>query len=415
MVDDPPLDRFRWPAPVDVALAVGLAAISLLVAVQAQGQGQPGAEAPTTWWAWTLTVIPSAAVAFRRTAPVGATVVAVAGQMLIWGLDLTEVFVAPLVLMYSASALGGRRGLRVAVAAGVAMTAMTAIGLANAPDVGADLVALMALSSAVAVTLGINAANQQGESARLAADLAVAELEQESAQEWAVARERERIARELHDLVGHSLAVIAVQAEAAQRLGLDSPEAAGEIVGTIGSTARESLTEVRRVLHAGFGATDSGADHDHQLDAEARLRPSSTLADLPELVERVAASGVAVELRLAGPVAPTEVNAATGAGVYRIVQEALTNVIKHAGPRSRARVRVVVGPDKVQLEVVDDGRGPALDDAGDHPTGMGLAGMTERARFLGGTLTTGANPGGGFRVRATIPLHTSPTSPGSLQ
>ncbi|MFV0258968.1 MAG: sensor histidine kinase [Acidimicrobiales bacterium] len=394
-----PPHRFRWPAPIDVGLAACLAAISVLVAVQAQAGGSPGAEAPTTWWAWILVVLPSVAVAFRRRAPLAATVVAVVGQMLIWGLDLTEVFVAPLVLMYSAAAVGGRRGLRVSILAGVALTAMTAVGLTRAPDVNADLLLLTALSSAVAVTLGVNAANQQAASGRLAADLAVAELSRDAAQESAVARERERIARELHDLVGHSLAVIAVQAEAAQRLGEDKPGDARDVVVAIGDTARRSLAEVRRVLHAGFG------------DAEADFRPGTGLVDLPELVDRVAASGVAVRLEVTGPVAPGDVDAATGAGIYLIVQEALTNVIKHAGPRTAAAVTVTVEVDEVRVEVVDAGRGPGDTDGPQPRTGMGLVGRTERARFLGGALDAGANTGGGFRVRATLPHHGPPTVP----
>lgn len=363
--------------------------ISVVVASQAADRGVAGAEAPDAWWAWVVVVVPSGAVAFRRSAPLVATPVAVVGQMAIWGLDLAEVFVAPLVLIYSVAALGGRIGRRMGVVSAIALTAMTAVGIAVAPDVGVDLLVLAGLSSTAALLLGVNAANQQVESTRLATDLAVARLEQESTRERAVVRERERIAHELHDLVGHSLSVIAVRAEAAQRVGPERPEVVLDAVGAIGETARASLAEVRRVLHAGLG------------DAHADLRPGSRLTDVEDLVDEVRSSGFDVTLRLHGPVQPGAVDAASGAGVYRIVQEALTNVIKHAGPDAKVAVDVMIGEETVRLEVVDDGRGPEPDQ--DRSTGLGLAGMAERARVLGGALDAGAAPGGGFRVRATIP------------
>ncbi len=387
---DSAVQRSWRPSVGDVALAVCLVAISVFVAVQAAERGEPGSETPGSWWAWLVIVVPSAMVAFRRSAPLLATPIAVLGQMAIWGLDLAEVFVAPLVLIYSVASLEGRVGRRVGVASAVALTAMTAVGIAVAPDVGADLLVLAGLSSAAALLLGTNAASQQSESTRLATDLVVARLEQETVRERAVVRERERIASELHDLVGHSLSVIAVRAEAAKRVGANRPDALLDAVAAIGDTARRSLSEVRRVLHAGLD------------DAAAELRPGASLADLPDLVERVAASGVGAELRWLGSVDFGRVDAATGAGVFRIVQESLTNVIKHAGPQARASVEVTVDDDRVHLEVVDNGRGPSP--SAETVGGLGMTGMAERARFLGGTFDAGAAPGGGFRVRATIPF-----------
>ncbi|MEZ5376123.1 MAG: sensor histidine kinase [Acidimicrobiales bacterium] len=377
------------PGPLDLLIAACLVAISVVVAVQAADQAVAGSEAPDRWWEWLIIVLPSIAVAFRRSAPLVAAPIAVIGQMVTWGLDLAEVFVAPLVIIYSVAAVGGIAGRRMALASSVALTGMTALGVAIAPDVGFELLVLTGLSSTAALLLGTNAANQQAASARLAADLAVERWEHEAAQERAVVRERERIAHELHDLVGHSLSVIAVRAEAAQRVGATRPEVLVDAVGAIGATARTSLAEVRRILHAGLG------------DADADLRPGPSLVDVPGLVNDVSGLGYEVALAIHGPVDPADVDAATGAGTYRIVQEALTNVVKHAGPGATVRVDVALEADAVRIEVQDDGRGPTPGD--EAPTGLGLTGMAERARFLGGTLEAGAAPGGGFRVRADIP------------
>ncbi|MFK7917881.1 MAG: sensor histidine kinase [Ilumatobacter sp.] len=379
----------RWPALTDVALATCLAAISLLVAVQAADRGEPGAEAPTAWWQWLVIVLPSFAVAFRRSAPLAATPVAVVGQMLNWGLDLAAVFVAPLVLIYSVAALEGNQGRRVGWAAAAALSAMSGVGVAAAPDVGVDVFALTVLASSAALLLGTNTATQIRESGELAAQLATAEQEQEAARARAVVRERERIAQELHDLVGHSLTVIAVRAEAAERVGATQPSALWDAIAAVGETARGSLADVRRVLHAVHDSTD------------VALAPSPTIGDLSALVNRVASSGVAVELRLDELDDHQRIDASIAAGVYRIVQEALTNVIKHAGSGAQAFVDVSIDDDELRVAVVDNGRGPVGIDA---TTGLGMAGMAERVEFLGGTFDAGPSSGGGFRVRASIPL-----------
>lgn len=380
-------DAGRRPTLIDAALAVCLAAISVLVATQAASRGEAGAGAPSSWWQWSIVVLPSAAVAFRRSAPLVATPVAVAAQMAIWALDLAQVFVAPLVMIYSVVLSGGPAGRRVGVASAVALSAMAAVGVVIAPDVDLAVFALTVLSSVAVLILGVNAANQQLAFGELAAELAVAELEEDVTRERAVVRERERIARELHDLVGHSLSMIAVRSEAAQRVGTERPDVAWQAIEAIGESARESLTEVRRVLHAVH-------------DDEAELSPRRSLADLRSLVERVASSGVDVDLRMGAATETESVDPAVGAGIYRIVQESLTNVIKHAGESASAEVTVDIDDEMVVLTVIDDGRGPRTEQEG---PGSGIAGMSERARFLGGTLVVAPPPGGGFGVRAAIP------------
>jgi signal transduction histidine kinase len=205
----------------------------------------------------------------------------------------------------------------------------------------------------------------------------------------AAADERARIARELHDILAHSLSLIVVQA-GAERMALGTDRAAtGEALDTIERTGREALAETRRLLGIVRG------------DGEA-LRPQPTLADLEELVSEVRKRGVPVELRIEGEAVSVPPGVALSA--YRIVQEALTNVIKHAGP-ARAHVVVRYGQRELELEVADDGRGPGVGTAGGN--GHGLVGMRERVALYGGDLAASAGSGGGFVVRARLPLATA--------
>ncbi|MEV0565210.1 sensor histidine kinase [Dactylosporangium sp. NPDC050588] len=202
------------------------------------------------------------------------------------------------------------------------------------------------------------------------------------------ADERLRIARELHDVVAHSMSVITVQATYG-RLTLDrEPAKAADALAAIETTGRESLAELRRVL---------AALRDQQPAATA---PAPGLPDLPRLAAQTEAAGVRVDLAVTGD--PRPLGAGLELTVYRIVQEALTNVIRHAAA-TRARVSVAYTDAEVTVEVTDDGRGAdeVPDPAAD---GHGLSGMRERAALFGGTLSTAPAPSGGFRVRAVLPI-----------
>lgn len=209
------------------------------------------------------------------------------------------------------------------------------------------------------------------------------ELERE--RERAVEQERARLARELHDLVSHNVGMMVVQAGAGDVLLDRDPERAREALRAIEAGGRDALLELRRLL--GLLRESSEAD----------LAPQPTLSRLEELVERVRSAGLDVELRVEGE--PEALDAAVDLSAYRIVQEALTNVLKHARA-TKAEVRVRRGRDGVEIEVVDDGRGPAADVGGGH----GLTGIAERVALLGGRLETGAGEAGGFRLHALLPL-----------
>ncbi|WP_162253984.1 sensor histidine kinase [Janibacter sp. Soil728] len=209
--------------------------------------------------------------------------------------------------------------------------------------------------------------------------------------------ERTRIAREMHDIVAHSLSVVVVQADGAAYAAAHSAdfdrEQARRALTTIGTTAREALSETRRLVGVLRTAEDEGGDPTGLV-----YTPTESLGDLAELVDRVAASGIDVVLEQDVDLAtvPRE----TGLAAYRIVQESLTNVIKHAGPGARVRV-LVESARGLRVEVRDDGRGAAASDDGN---GHGLIGMRERAVSVGGTMTAGPATGGGYVVAAHLPF-----------
>lgn len=238
-----------------------------------------------------------------------------------------------------------------------------------------------ALSAVVALLLG----NSAGESRRHATALS------EHAAARAVEGERLRIARELHDMVAHSIGIVALQAGAARRVFTTQPELAREALGQVETASRETLSGLRRMLVALRAAEDSP-------DAAAPLAPAAGLADLDRLAAATTAAGVHVELRRSGgsrPL-PTEV----GLAAYRIVQEALTNVVRHAGRALLSGDRRP-GENHVSIEILDGGglRGTQLGGAG-----FGLLGMEERVALLHGEFAAGPRPGGGFRVAATLPV-----------
>ncbi|GGL59435.1 hypothetical protein GCM10014719_70990 [Planomonospora parontospora subsp. antibiotica] len=206
-----------------------------------------------------------------------------------------------------------------------------------------------------------------------------------------VTDERRRIARELHDVIGHSMSLITVKATVANHLADARPQEVRAALAVIEQTSRSALAEIHRVLDL------LRADGDPHQD---RL-PAPGMADLPGLAAHARSAGVEVDLAVReGAVLP----AAAAMSVYRIVQQALTNVVTHAGP-TRCAVTVDVDGREAVIEVVDDGprhgRPPCADRAGQG--GHGLIGMRERARMYGGAFEAGPRPGGGFRVAARLP------------
>jgi signal transduction histidine kinase len=213
-----------------------------------------------------------------------------------------------------------------------------------------------------------------------------AERERELRAREAVADERARIARELHDVVAHDVSVMVVQAQGADRILEGAQPEVRAALAAIETTGREAIDEMRRLL----GIL-------RRTDEELTLAPQPSLTELDALVAGVREAGLAVELEVVGD--PIALAPGVDLSAYRIVQEALTNALKHAGP-ARARVIVRYSDDAVELEVSDDGPG-GVDAPG---TGHGLVGMRERVALYGGDLEAGSRREGGWALRARLPL-----------
>jgi signal transduction histidine kinase len=214
-------------------------------------------------------------------------------------------------------------------------------------------------------------------------------LREQDARAGAIAEERNRIARELHDVIGHNVSVMTVQASAVRRRLMPEQSVEREALETVERSGREALAEMRRmvaVLRADGQAPD--------------LEPPPGLADVDRLVERFRAAGLPVTLTVTG--APSQLAPGLDLTAYRLVQEGLTNVLRHAAGPQRADVVIAYGGGSIELAVRDDGR-PVVADS---PPGHGLLGMRERVAVYGGRLVARAREGGGFELLATLPVVT---------
>ncbi|CAM3356914.1 sensor histidine kinase [Kibdelosporangium persicum] len=210
------------------------------------------------------------------------------------------------------------------------------------------------------------------------------ERERDAVARQAVAEERTWIARELHDMLAHTISGMVVLAGGARRAAKDRPEDAIEALTEIEQVGRDGMAETRTLLESLRG------------NGEPATPPQATLRELPTLADRMRSSGLSVHMSVTGD--PVHLPVPVDLAAYRIVQEALTNTLRHAGTAT-AQVSIQYTMDELQLEITDDGRNEA--EAG---TGLGLAGMRERARLLGGELRAGPAPGHGWSVRARLPL-----------
>lgn len=219
-----------------------------------------------------------------------------------------------------------------------------------------------------------------------------AEAERRIAAERAVIAERARIAREMHDVVAHGMSVVAIQASAAQEVVYQDPERAHAVLEQIEETSRASLSDLRRMLGALRAVGDPQA---------ASLEPQPGLADLAVVVSETRAAGIDVAFVIVGD--QRRLAAGIELAAYRIIQESLTNVRKHAGPPAVAEVTIEFGPHSLGIRVADDGSGDhrsAIEVAG----GNGLVGIRERAEIYGGTFSAGPTPDGGWEVRVSLPI-----------
>jgi signal transduction histidine kinase len=300
------------------------------------------------------------------------------------GPGTTAVFVA----IFTLAAQGdGRRSLRLVAAAIAVLTVGWLLTARLQPFNAAGWVLFRIGTAVMAAALGESFRSRRVIAAEALARAERAERSREQEARRRVDAERLRIAREVHDTVAHAIAVINVQAGVTAHVLDRRPQRARETLVTIERTSARALGELRATL---------GVLRDDDGDA-----PAPGLQQVEELARVARQAGLEVDLELGSP--PRELPAAVDQAAYRIVQEAVTNVIRHAGP-ARVLVSAAYQPGGLELRVVDDGGGRRDGAAGPDGGGQGIVGMRERARLLGGELDAGPRPGGGFQVRARLPL-----------
>jgi signal transduction histidine kinase len=338
-----------------------------------------------------LVVVAAGSLVFRRRWPVAVLLVTSAATVAMYVLDYPDssLPVVVLIALYTLASLSDRR---TTVAATVALLLTITFVVAPAADMDGGTLAAVLATFAMAAVWGDRRKVRDAYAEQLELRAAEKERERIEAARRAVAEERLRIARELHDVVAHAMSVVAVQSGVGAHVIDNRPDEAKRILETINQTSRASLDEMRRLL--GVLRSDPAS-----AEAVAELAPAPGLAGLDELVTRVTDAGVPVETNVEGERRAVPVGVDLAA--YRIVQEALTNVLKHAGP-ARVNVSVLYELGAVTVVVIDDGRGAAGNAVAGNGSGHGLVGMRERAALYGGELDAGPRPGGGFRVAATL-------------
>lgn len=305
---------------------------------------------------------------------------------------------AMLVIIYTAAADASRWASRMALC-GMLAPALATLRWPDENKTGWTAVVaivFMTIPFVLAWVLGDSIRTRRAYYAQLEERAARLEKEREAQSKVAVAAERARIARELHDVVAHNVSVMVVQADGAAYVLGASPEQARQALETISGTGRQALAEMRRLLGVlRTGEPGGASDYVPQPDVE----------QIDDLVEQVRGAGLPVDFTIVG--SPRPLPSGVELTAYRIVQEALTNTRKHGGPEAGASVRLTYFDDGLGLLVEDDGRGARrelYEDGGSDGRGHGLIGMRERIGMVGGTLDAGPRPGGGFRVSALLPL-----------
>lgn len=381
--------RSRWLVLGFVEFAI---AIAILVLPLTMGRESTSDLAPLLLWSGLM----AASLIVRRAWPlisIFITAAGTAGLLLTTGQALPAVVIV-LPIMYSAARYGGARasvaawllGLATAVAAPLIW--MDAFPR-NLQFLIATLLTLLCLACVLCAWLigrMVDMHARTSDMGRVLAEQAFRHRALTSQQETQLVEDRARseVARELHDVVAHSLSIIVVQAEGAKALFAKRPEAAQNALDVIATTGRTSINEMRRIVGLLRGETD------------ATFGPTPSLAQIPEMVA-AAGDRIILDVPEELPAVPESI----GLAAFRVVQESVTNFLKHAGPKATAKARVDVSPTEITILVTDDGLGSQAVQS-PHP-GAGLKGMEERVHAMGGTLSAGPRSGGGYQVKAVIP------------
>ena len=380
----------RRPLDVDVVLAVAFG-VATLVDIGASGGGAREVDA----LAYLLGVVGAVSLVWRRFAPVLVAAIAAAVLAAFWIAGYASLLATVgLPALYSLAVHGQprRRAWTLYVGLSVAVMTVASVTVLDPPSGFATLPAVsMALYLAGTGALAALVRRRQQTLEDVEVRAVRAEADRLAAAQQAVAEERARIAREMHDIVAHGMSVVVVQAAAAQEIARIDPERVVDVLARIEEVSRESLDEMRRML---------GLLRPSARDGRGAWVPQPGLADVEAAVARSNQSGVPTQLVVRGE--PRRLPPGVELAAFRIVQEALTNVRQHAGPSPAARVSIDYAADSVTVSVVDDGRGaasPATHTGG----GNGLIGMRERVDAYHGRFTAGPMAGGGYQVTAVLP------------
>ena len=378
----------RWPAVADAGLAVVILILEL-GAVATRGEDSDvafkwNAIADVGPLGVVLLVLGSGALVFRRKLPLQVLLTTV-GTSILWSLLVVGdgPLLANLVALYGTGRYLADSRQSVA-AAGVTMFAMAIVEVVDGEVAATIGVALLVMFIPWYVGRRLRI---RGEYLGVLEERAQwVEKEREADLRRAAADERSRIARELHDVVAHRVSMMTVQAGAAGMVAADDPGKAVSAMHAVEAEGREALGELRHLL--GVLRPDGGSDS---------LQPHHGIGDVPDLVASLVGRGMDITMT---DTAPRDIPARVGLSAYRIVQEALTNVLKHAGPDARAEVRLATAGNVLVVEVVDDGNGRSVLPGSGH----GIVGMRERAALLGGEFEAKRRHGGGFKVSARLPM-----------
>ncbi|MCX4679231.1 sensor histidine kinase [Streptomyces sp. NBC_01433] len=333
---------------------------------------------------------------WRRRAPLTVFAAVAVAAFAQWLVDVQlPADIALLIALYTVAAHAGRPLLLLAGAVSEAGVLMASVRWSTEGRFLGAAVSLTAMATAAAV-IGTNMRTRRAYLASVEDRAVRLERERDQRAQLAVAEERARIARDMHDIVSHNLSVMIALADAAVFAQYRTPDRTTTAMRQVADSGRQSLTEMRRFL--GILRAD---------EPDALRHPIPGIAQLQSLLDQVRTAGLPTRLRLAGD--PSHVPTAAQLTVYRLVQEALTNTLKHAPPGTRAEVRVRCSAGTIAIDVTDDGHGRAALDP-DPPRGHGIPGMRERTAAYGGTLRAGPLPGGGWRVSAHLDLSTAGTT-----
>ena len=385
------------PLFFDVLVAVGLFIVALVSLFETDPAVDDALSQAPDAWNYLVVAVMTLPLVMRRRNPVAVlSVVSMAfivDRLADYPLTLAT-WAIPMALHALGSEMDPERSRQLATAFVIGLVGFTALGAVTTDSVPAATVAIMAAFTIFPYVLGREVHERRRRTASLEQRAEEAERRQRLEAQRLVRSERQRIARELHDVVAHEMTVMTIQAAAARRLVAHDPARAADALQAVEAAGHEALNEMRRLL--GVLRPEP---------PETARRPQPGLGRLEDLVVQMGDAGLDVAVEVEGE--PRSLPPGVDLNLFRIVQESLTNALKHGGPSTTATVRLAYGDEMLELDIADDGRGASGALAGTGANGQGLVGMRERVALLNGEITTGPRPGGGYRVRTRIPLETA--------